>query len=317
MGARSVFTTRSSVQEQTGPSQTIAGLIHQITTRKSSRNCGPQPSNPLLLGRGTMLLPVSTITQTTSLHRATGSSLLRIKVARTQSMTAYCSTSLSYQERMTGPRTCVSDPLLCDRCLPHLASLPVSRILFTENPERKALTRNPGAVENGSWPLKGILNPPAEPVTQWFLSKPHYEVDHCLLQQPPWTEKKCQLEYSPWILWLVCAFNLTKMAVIFTIWQSNRRTKRSRSTLSGAQPLDEPLDTLGDAIASFMRNRDKHTIDMGLASSRDFQKPLRLPWRPAGSEQCRAIRGPQPWKPQDRRWMQAADMQRWILFLVT
>lgn len=212
-----------------------------------------------------------------------------------------------------------SDDWAKNLCKPFCTALP--RVLFSPGrigPQDNSNSTS-GALENGTYPTKGLAQSLEGPVTRWFLGQAQYEVDYCLLQQAPWSEKKCQLEYSPWILWIVCFFNLTKMTVIFIIWRSNRQTRLKKMTQPApdAPSVDEPLDTLGDAIASFMRSPDTKTKGFSFASSRDFRKPWRLFWRGGGSEPSPVVREPSPWKAQEKRWMHAADVQRWVLFLLT
>lgn len=176
--------------------------------------------------------------------------------------------------------------------------------------------KNLWALENGSFPARGMLRSPSAPVTQWFVGKPHYEVDYCLLQQTPWPEKKCQLEYSPSILAIVCLFNLAKMSTIFGIWIHTSR--RARRASAHEQPRSEPLNTIGDAIQSFMRRPDPKTKDMCLATWRDFQRPLWAPWRRRrrGSEDKQGPENPRRWKKQQNRWRHAADPRLWIAFFL-
>lgn len=175
--------------------------------------------------------------------------------------------------------------------------------------------KNLWALENGSFPVKGLLLSPSAPITQWFVGKPHYEVDYCLLQQTPWSEKKCRLEYSPWILAIVCLFNLTKLSIIFGIWITDRRARRARDKLQ-----HEPLNTIGDAIQSFMRCPDPETKDMCLATWRDFQRPLRAPWKRrsggSGDKKNDPRAPPRVWRARQNRWIHATDQRQWIVFLV-
>lgn len=175
--------------------------------------------------------------------------------------------------------------------------------------------KNLWAVANGTFPVIGLLKSPSTPVTRWFLGKPHYEVDHCLLQKMPTSEKKCQLQYSPWILTIVCAFNLIKMSVIFSVWIANRRVRGARGRASGSTSLaaaakDEPLDTIGDAIQSFMRNPDPTTENMCLATWRDFQSPF---WGARRNHNGGITR---EWKAEKKRWRHATSLRQWTLFSV-
>lgn len=180
--------------------------------------------------------------------------------------------------------------------------------------------KNLWALENGSFPAKGKVSQPKTTVTRWFIGKPHYEVDYCLLQQPPWSEKQCQLEYCPWILWTVCFFNLTKMMVIFTIWWANRRARQARSinSIFPGSRKDDRLDTLGDAIQSFMRYPDLTTKTMCLPTWRDFQAPLTVSWgirKRRGSAKNCSYKRPREWQAVTSRWRDSTSPRQWCLVL--
>lgn len=174
------------------------------------------------------------------------------------------------------------------------------------------------ALENDFSMAIGLLEQPSAPVTRWFLGQGYYEVDYCLLQQMPTSEKKCQLQYSPWILAIVCAFNLIKMSIIFSVWIDNRRTRMAKRSLAASGSTstvtaekDEPLDTLGDAIQSFMRFPDPTTKNMCLATWRDFQNPLWGPRRTYPDGITREWKGP-----EKKRWRHATSLRQWTLFFV-
>ncbi|ROV95971.1 hypothetical protein VMCG_07978 [Cytospora schulzeri] len=119
--------------------------------------------------------------------------------------------------------------------------------------------KNMWALENGT--VHYVLQPPAGPVTVWYIGKPHYEVDHCLVQQPILTSSTCRFQYSPWILWIVCSFNLVKVSVMMWVWIVRKWQEPAKN-----EHQKQLLYTLGDAIASFMRNPSPETEGLCLAT---------------------------------------------------
>lgn len=168
--------------------------------------------------------------------------------------------------------------------------------------------KNMWAIENGT--SRFVLTPPPEPVTTWFVGKPHYEVDHCLVEQPALTSETCRFEYSPWFIYIVCTFNLIKAIVMLAIWVTRRWQEPQRQG-DGKQNLY----TLGDAISSFMREPDPRTEGLCLATRYNFQSKRswknRLVKRRTTPE-----REPRAWTESVTRWRQAASLQRWITLLL-
>lgn len=169
--------------------------------------------------------------------------------------------------------------------------------------------KNMWAVENGT--AHFVLKSPADPVTLWFIGKPHYEVDYCLVQQPALSSSICRFQYSPWVMWIVCSFNLVKASVMLWVWAMRKWQENAK-----LDTQKQILYTFGDAIASFMREPDHMTKDLCLATKQDFLS--RRPWknrlvrqRPDPSR----IPRPRLWQPQPKRWGKAASVQRWIVFL--
>lgn len=184
--------------------------------------------------------------------------------------------------------------------------------------------KNLWALGNGSFPTAARVSQPETAVTRWYIGKPHYEVDYCLLQRAPWYERRCRLQYSPWILWLVCLANLSKLMVIFTIWWANkiraRRAKDVDGVPSPASRKEDRLDTLGDAIQSFMSDPDSTTKSMCLPTWRELQRPPDPPWgrwTGRGSEESRPYEKPREHEGVEHRWRHSTGRQQWALFIFT
>lgn len=184
-------------------------------------------------------------------------------------------------------------------------------------PRRDDWAKNLWALTNGTFPPPAmIVTSPPRLVTKWFIGKPRYEVDHCLVQQPPWPEKRCQLEYSPWILWTCCASNLVKVLVMLSIWLAARTPAiRNDSKLSASQE-PQPLCTLGDSIASFMREPDYTTKGMSIATMHDFRKPLLFCKFGRSKKLSPDLRWPRLWYPARNQWRHAVSLERWLWFLL-
>lgn len=183
-------------------------------------------------------------------------------------------------------------------------------------PRKDNWAKNFWALNNGTFPSPGIIktSPPSS-VTKWFIGKPHYEVDHCLIQQPPWSERRCQLEYSPWILWTCSLCNLIKLLVMISILIVARTNAAGKSGRYGVPRNEQPLCTLGDGIASFMREPDHTTKGMSTATMKDFQAPA-PPWKcGANKKQSASLGEPRPWYPEKKLWRHAISLERWMWFI--
>ncbi|KAK1490984.1 hypothetical protein CTAM01_10477 [Colletotrichum tamarilloi] len=121
-------------------------------------------------------------------------------------------------------------------------------------------SKNMWALGNGTGHF-AALSPP-KPVTKWFLGPPYYEVSRCIVQPPEGLSANCRFEYSPPIMFTICIMNMIKAAIMLSIW-AMRRWQNPRKE----NQAKEVLYTLGDAIASFMREPCEQTIDMGLATN--------------------------------------------------
>lgn len=184
-------------------------------------------------------------------------------------------------------------------------------------PRNDDWAKNLWALANGTFPPPAIIRTSPPPrVTKWFIGKPRYEVDHCLVQQPPWPEKRCQLEYSPWILWTCSACNLTKVVVMASMWLAARKSAATKGGGRAVPENEQPLCTLGDSIASFMREPDHTTKGMCTATASDFQTPFR-PWKFRRLKKVSTERDwPRPWHPGRKYWRHAVSLERWLWFLL-
>jgi hypothetical protein len=150
------------------------------------------------------------------------------------------------------------------------------------------------------------------------------KVDHCLLRDDLRNmDDKCMLRISKVLLVIVTALNMVKCICIAltirlhnqisidTLYSGHSNNKTQEFITRVMAVIHKPkrssedgkllyLVTLGDAMASFLRNGDKETQACGLASKQDFVKmKKRWPLRVRSSS-----RGPV-------RWFRAASMTRW------
>ncbi|KIK53477.1 hypothetical protein GYMLUDRAFT_178990 [Collybiopsis luxurians FD-317 M1] len=129
------------------------------------------------------------------------------------------------------------------------------------------------------WKVRGYMNT-AE------LNQISFQVDYCI-NYP--VEPKCQLEFNLPLLAVVIAFNAVKVVCM---------------AFAAVKIKDEPLVTIGDAIASFIDDPDPHTRGLCLASRSDFDD------RNGGLCFCPpAIE----YRPQKIRWLKAATSRHLIL----
>lgn len=176
--------------------------------------------------------------------------------------------------------------------------------------------KNLWAMNNGTLHHARILTSSPTLVTKWFVGKPHYEVDHCLVQRPPWSEERCQLQYSPWILWTCCISNLIKVLVMVSIWIAARTAVSNKDGRPSVSGKDQPLCTLGDAIASFMKEPDPTTKGMSTATMQDFNVPMLSQCFRLSRESVPCPRWPRPWYPKRKQWRHAISLERWLVFLL-
>ncbi|KAI0134218.1 hypothetical protein BJ170DRAFT_190905 [Xylariales sp. AK1849] len=189
-------------------------------------------------------------------------------------------------------------------------------------PRQDDWAKNLWAVGNGTGAF--VATSPGYPVTTWYLGPPRFEVSHCLVQPPNSTTSRCRFEYSPPIMFTVCILNFLKASVMFCVWVMRKWQKKDQDTRERHQhasqdhqhpmPRTEVIYTLGDAIASFMRDPDPTTKDMCLATKHDFVS--RRLWSKHWVKQWPSpSREPREWRPEPKLWMSAASLKRWLILL--
>ncbi|KAK9418971.1 putative DUF6536 domain-containing protein [Seiridium unicorne] len=108
------------------------------------------------------------------------------------------------------------------------------------------------------------------------------KIDHCLTLE---AEEKCTIEASIQILAILLCFSIVKLVVMAGMYWGLKR---------------QPLVVLGDAVASFMRHKDPHTVGACLAPPETFN--THSVWV---SERL--------YKPNRRRWGSAVSPFQWLL----
>lgn len=148
------------------------------------------------------------------------------------------------------------------------------------------------------------------------------KVDHCLPRDDPRNmDDKCMLRISKVILIIVTALNTVKCICIaltirlhnqicidprYSAYSNEKQGLITRAMAVIRKPKRSSKDdkllylvTLGDAMASFLRDDDKETQTCGLASKKDFAKewPLHIRSSSRGSV----------------RWYRVASLRRWVV----
>lgn len=188
-------------------------------------------------------------------------------------------------------------------------------------PRWDSWAKNMWASSNGTGKFTAVSPPP--PVTTWFLGPPRYEVASCLVQVPQATSNRCRLQYSTHISYTVVVLNFVKFLALFLIWQNrkieDRRRKARREEEFGDEPghittpRENTLSTLGDAIASFMREPDETTKNMCLATKYDIiNKEKAATLKRKGKREPILEPHPREWKKEKMRWMSAATWKQWL-----
>ncbi|RDA89814.1 hypothetical protein CP533_0873 [Ophiocordyceps camponoti-saundersi (nom. inval.)] len=167
--------------------------------------------------------------------------------------------------------------------------------------------KNMWALGNGTGYF--VAQSPPRPVTNWYLGPPRYQVSGCLVQEPSDIRLTCRFQYSPPIMITICLMNLIKVGVM--VWSWGSRNGKDPETSDG-----QPLYTLGDAIASFMRKPDESTINICLATKYDFLRRRCHRWKFWKSVDPIPQTSPREFRKQPRLWMQAASWRRWTLLIV-
>ncbi|KAI0161870.1 hypothetical protein GGR52DRAFT_582373 [Hypoxylon sp. FL1284] len=162
--------------------------------------------------------------------------------------------------------------------------------------------KNMWAASNGTG--RFVAKSPKKPVVNWHLGPPRYEVSHCLLQPPDTTTSRCRFQYSSYILYTVCVFNFLTALTICCVWVIRRREK---GAVDEQALKNAVISTLGDAIASFMRNPDLATENACLATKNDFNALDESQWK--------TIYQPRPWRRTPKRWKSAVSRKQWLSLL--
>lgn len=116
------------------------------------------------------------------------------------------------------------------------------------------------------------------------LTVAEYPIDYCLVQE---VDEECMLQFSLPIMFIVIICNLIKTACM--IWVAFEGGPR-------------PLVTVGDAIASFLKEPDPTTKNICLAD-KDFFRLRKGGWQATSLT----------WRPKRHRWYRAASMKRWLV----
>lgn len=178
-------------------------------------------------------------------------------------------------------------------------------------------SKNMWALGNGTGHF--TAQPPPKPVIKWFLGPPYYEVSRCLVQPPEGLSADCRFEYSPQIMFTVCIMNMIKAVIMLSIWALRRWQNPKKP-----EQAKEVLYTLGDAIASFMREPCKETVGMGLTTKYDFLTTRSLKDNfvrslPAILRQDDRGQIPEPpartFESRPKQWRSAASLRRWVIML--
>lgn len=155
--------------------------------------------------------------------------------------------------------------------------------------------------------------PKVLPINTWYLGPGYYNASYCLVQPPATTAERCRLEYAPGIMVVICIINTVKTIVMFSVWYL-RLWDAHKRPMAHRDNEDAVLYTLGDAIASFMRDPDMTTVAMCLATRHDFRRKRDARLR--SHLVAKPIVEPREWiKPQSLFWRSAASLHRWIVLL--
>ncbi len=116
-----------------------------------------------------------------------------------------------------------------------------------------------------------------------------FSISYCLSKLVP---ERCELQFSVSILVIVISCNAVKMISML---------------LCARFIKDEPLITVGDAVASFLDTPDTATEGLCLYSGKDFARRRK--------NTSISNRAPRPWRYTGRRWYETASKTRWGLTL--
>lgn len=111
-----------------------------------------------------------------------------------------------------------------------------------------------------------------------------HPIDYCIVQE---VDDECMLQFCLPIMLVVIICNLIKTACMICVVLGE---------------ISQPLVTVGDAIASFLREPDPHTKNVCLAGKDVFRQRGRQ-WQGK----------PLTWKTERHRWFRAASITRWLV----
>jgi hypothetical protein len=114
--------------------------------------------------------------------------------------------------------------------------------------------------------------------SEWMPSATRWPVDYCLSER---AESRCQLHFNVVMAVIVTVLNFLKAALMFYIVYSIE---------------DNPLMTIGDAVASFLDEKDHATERTGLLSIIDIRRGYSV--------------GPSDWEDRRRRWKDTTSIKR-------
>ena len=143
-------------------------------------------------------------------------------------------------------------------------------------------------------------------ISTWLLGQNRYEASYCLVQPVANITNSCRFEYSPQIMLAVCLLNLVKALTVIIIWALRKWQDSKR-----IDSQKEVIYTLGDAIASFMREPDPTTRDMGLATKEEFRSKRTLKSRFVNIRQ-EPSQEPRVWRYEPKKWRSSASLQKWF-----
>ena len=150
------------------------------------------------------------------------------------------------------------------------------------SPGSQACNVNDVLKNPSTWTLSGVTPNQRVFDSEANVAPPNITVDYCLSQP---VDERCRLQFSLVIMIVVIICNFLKTTcMLLTVYYHTR----------------QPLVTLGDAVSSFLKNRDPSTENMCLAGKRKF---LNGDWK-GGSE---------VWQIQRHRWFSAASTRRWLV----
>ena len=114
----------------------------------------------------------------------------------------------------------------------------------------------------------------------------NHPISYCLAEP---VEESCSLQFSYDVMMVVIVFNSLKLlAMLFVLWRFE---------------AENLLPSVGDAAMSFLRDEDRTTMGICLASKADIDRFLRRQ------------RHAKAYQPYPGRWRRAASKKRWLIFL--